>query len=195
VRCHPCVFLVLFLQTPSALGDRSTVDAPPPEKNAVDNQVGATFDTGIGKRRTDASSFGARFIRLHPFVFEGPGAAWLGYGADVRVATIKFRGVDAGLAHLVARAGAGAGTGGVELEGALGAGVGERVVPVGSFAVLFSPLPVFGIGISAQYPIGNTRPQWLEVVQFSFRLQLPLEPCRSRFMNCTSNGQRTESGG
>jgi len=161
----------------------------PKEPNSVDNMLGVTFDTGIGKNRVGASAIGARFVRLHPFQAEDPdtggvdggAAAWLGYGVDARVITLGFDSVDAGVAHLVGRAGAGMGAATLEVELLLGAGIAGSVVPTWGFAVLYG-FPFAGIGLATEIPIGQARPHWLEGLTLALRFQLPLELSRSKFM-------------
>jgi len=167
--------------------------APPvraEEKAPADDMVGATFDTGIGKQRAGASSFGARYVRLHGFPSSEGGAAWLGYGVDARA--VVQGSIDGGLFNLVGRAGVGIGGGGLEVEPVVGVGIGPDVMATGGVAVLYG-FPWFGVGLSTQFPLGAERPPWLEKLQVVLRFQLALEPCRSRFFSCAAKqGMKTE---
>jgi len=144
------------------------------ETNDADIMLGATFDTGTGQPSQGSTSLGLRATRVHLF-----GIAWVGYGGDARVVTTHFDSVDAGLMNLVVRAGIIGPNGFVELEGLLGVGIAGMPIPTWGFAGLIG-LPWFGVGVSFQFPIAHNRPVWLEEGQIAIRLQMPLEPCKSR---------------
>jgi hypothetical protein len=104
---------------------------------------------------------------------------------DARVVTIGFRSLDGVLVNLAGRAGIAAGAAGLEFEPVVGLGIGDRLLPIWGFAVLYG-FPWFGVGISAEFPIATERPEWLETVGFALRFQLPLRPCRSQFFSCSA---------
>jgi len=115
-------------------------------------------------------SLGARYLHSH---FTGHACvhaarSWFSYGVELRVAD-----GEAIVGQGIVRAGV-SGTGGIGLEGGLGAGsdFAETRVPA-SLGVLWS-MDYFEVGALFHFVLGANRLPWLPLAQLAFRIQVPV---------------------
>ena len=96
--------------------------------------------------------------------------SWLAYGLDLRM-----NDGEAGVGYGVGRAGFWFGSGGLSIEGGLGAGTNfeRKARGVGFIALLYS-LYFVEFGGTWNLHLGSGRPSWLPKFEFALRIQIPV---------------------
>ncbi|MBA2662252.1 MAG: hypothetical protein H0U74_08140 [Bradymonadaceae bacterium] len=97
-----------------------------------------------------------------------------GVGADVKLVTVGFGGIDGFLSYATSRATAIGDIGGATLELGLGAGGDSNGIFPAAQAGIYYSASNYDIGYSYQTPIGTARAPWLSQHQISARFHLPI---------------------